>query len=109
MPDSYGHAKDFYVAGLADGTLVKRRNLYQYNNPGTAKPKVGDLIVYRPTAFNKYGHVAIVSDVGANKIEIIQQNPGARAASRETYRLKNKNGKWEIGHENVQGWLRKSR
>lgn len=107
MPDSYGHAKDFYETGLADGTFVKRRNLYQYSNPGKTKPKEGDLLVYGSTAFNKYGHVAIVSKVTKNEIEIIQQNPGAFSPSRETYRLKNRNGEWKIDHGNIKGWLRK--
>src|SRR5699024_1940891 len=70
MPDSYGHAKDFFIEGLSDGAFVKRRNLYQYSNPGKTKPKEGDLLVYGPTAFNAYGHVAIVSKVKRNKIEI---------------------------------------
>src|SRR5699024_11163535 len=107
MPDSYGHAKDFFIEGLSDGAFVKRRNLYQYSNPGKTKPKEGDLLVYGPTAFNAYGHVAIVSKVKRNKIEIIQQNPGAYVPSREIYGLKNSGGKWAIDHGNIKGWLRK--
>lgn len=107
MPDSYGHAKDFFEVGLSDGAFVKRRNLYQHTNPSNTQPKEGDLLIYGPTAFNKYGHVAIVSKVMENKIEIIQQNPGAFSPSRETYRLKNQNGKWKIDHGNIKGWLRR--
>lgn len=107
MPDSYGHAKDFFVEGLADGAYVKKRNLFQYNNPASVPPKVGDLLIYGPTGSNGYGHVAIVSSVSSRKIEIIQQNPGKTAPSRETYRLYHQNGKWKIGHANLKGWLRK--
>lgn len=76
MPDSYGHAKDFYEKGLGDGKRSKRRNLIQYANPSNSKPKVDDLLVFDGTTTNKYGHVAIISKVTDSKIEIIQQNPG---------------------------------
>lgn len=105
MPDSYGHAKDFYVKGLADGSYVKSRNLNQYSNPSDSKPKVNDLVVYDATTFNKYGHVAIVSKVSDSEIEIIQQNPGSMGPSRETYSLTKIDGKWKIGKEKVLGWL----
>ena len=107
MPDSYGHAKDFFVKGVADGKMVKIRNLHQYTNPSASKPKVNDLLVYDGNAFNKYGHVAIVSKVTDNKVEIIQQNPGALAPSRETYKLTKKDGKWKIEKSKALGWLRK--
>ncbi|WP_310991013.1 CHAP domain-containing protein [Aequorivita marina] len=107
MPDSYGHAKDFFVKGLADGKMVKHRNLIQYTNPSSLKPKVNDLLVYDKTIFNKYGHVAIISKVNTNQIEIIQQNPGASDPSRERYNLIKKDGKWKIEHAKVLGWLRK--
>ena len=105
MPDSYGHAKDFYQKGVADGTYIKTRNLVQHSNPSKTKPKVNDLVVYDATAFNKYGHVAIISKVTDSKIEIIQQNPGSMGPSRETYKLTNSNGKWEIGKKGIMGWL----
>lgn len=105
MPDSYGHAKDFYQKGVADGTYIKSRNLVQHSNPSATKPKVNDLVVYDATTFNKYGHVAIVSKVTDSKIEIIQQNPGAMGPSRETYSLTKKDGKWQIGKKGILGWL----
>ena len=107
MPNSYGHAKDFYVKGLPDGQLVKDRGLNQYSNPSSSKPQVNDLVVYDGTIFNKYGHVAIISKVTDSKIEIIQQNPGSTGSSRETYKLSKTNGKWKIGQERILGWLRK--
>lgn len=107
MPDSYGHAKDFFARGVADGKMVKSRNLVQYTNPSSSKPEVNDLLVYDGTSFNKYGHVAIVSKVSDNKIKIIQQNPVPSGASRETFKLTQEEGKWKIEQDEVLGWLRK--
>jgi surface antigen len=108
MPDSYGHAKDFFDNSIADGQLNKKRNLTQFENPSQTKPKVDDLLIFDGTTFNKYGHVAIVANVTDNDIEIIQQNPGPFSKSRETYQLDNKNGKWEIENKRILGWLRKN-
>ena len=107
MPDSYGHAKDFFDNAIADGQLNKKRNLTQYANLSQTKPKVDDLLIFEGTTFNKYGHVAIVSNVTDNDIEIIQQNPGPFSKSRETYQLDNKDGKWEVENKRILGWLRK--
>ena len=107
MPDSYGHAKDFFEKTIADGKKSKRRNLTQYSNPSKTKPKVDDLLIFDGTTFNKYGHVAIISKVTETRIEIIQQNPGPQNKSRETFSLENKDGKWEIKSKRALGWLRK--
>ncbi|WP_158860835.1 CHAP domain-containing protein [Lunatibacter salilacus] len=107
MPDSYGHAKDFFDKSLSDGQKNTERNLTQYTNPSKTKPRVGDLLIFKETVFNKYGHVAIVSKVTDGEVEIIQQNPGPFVQSREIYRLDNKGGKWEIRYKRNLGWLRK--
>ena len=108
MPDSYGHAKSFYNSNILDGKHNKQRNLTQYTNPSKTRPKIGDLVVMDATLFNPYGHVAIISKVTDNEIEIIQQNPGASAASRVIFGLKNTNeNKWEIQNKKLLGWLRK--
>ncbi|THH35615.1 CHAP domain-containing protein [Neolewinella litorea] len=107
MPDSYGHARDFFDPAVADGSPNKRRNLTQYTNPSRRQPQVDDLLVFAGTAFNKYGHVAIVSAVADDEIEIIQQNPGPLGNSRETYSLNHANGTWSIGNDRIVGWLRK--
>ncbi|MFA0963396.1 CHAP domain-containing protein [Roseivirga sp. BDSF3-8] len=39
-------------------------------------PKPDDLLVMGPTLFNPYGHVAIVSQVMEDRIQIIQQTRG---------------------------------
>lgn len=107
MPDSYGHAKDFFNPQTKDGEINKQRNLKQYKNSSKSKPKVNDLVIYAATTLNKYGHVSIVSEVTKNKVEIIQQNPGPFGNSRETYDLVNENGKWKINNDRILGWLRK--
>lgn len=107
MPDSYGHAKDFFNPTIKDGNLNKQRDLLQYTNSSSSKPKVKDLIIYSGTILNKFGHVSIISKVTETDIEIIQQNPGPFGNSREVYKLKNINGKWSIDNDRILGWLRK--
>jgi surface antigen len=108
MPDSYGHAKSFFISGLLDGQLNKQRNLFQFTNPSKSKPKVEDIVVMKGTVFNKYGHVAIISKISETTIEIIQQNPGMFSSSRETFQLsKTENGMWKLENGIISGWLRK--
>ncbi len=109
MPDSYGHAKSFFDEKFADSTLNTTRNLIQFTNPGRSKPCIGDLIVFGGTVFNRYGHVAIISDVTDKQIEIIQQNPGPFAPSRVLFDLDSTGGKWTIVNDHALGWLRKKR
>ncbi len=107
MPDSYGHAKDFFEKRLPDGTISKRRNLSQFTNPSSSKPRVDDLLVFDGTKTNEYGHVAIISKVDEHSVEIIQQNPGPFGDSRETFALTKTDGKWKIEKDKTLGWLRK--
>jgi surface antigen len=107
MPDTYGHAKDFFDKSLADGQKNQKRDLFQYTNTSKTKPQINDLIVFESTLFNRYGHVAIISAVTDDSIEIIQQNPGPNGKSRKTYNLLFENSKWRIDNSRVLGWLRK--
>lgn len=104
MPNSYGHAKDFYDNETLDGELNKNRNLIQFNNPSLSKPKVDDILVLDKSTFNKFGHVSIVSKVNDNSIEVVQQNVFLN--SRENYDLKLIDGKWKIDNERILCWLR---
>lgn len=106
MPDSYGNAKDFFDKKLSDGQWNAKRALLQFTNPSQGAPQQGDLLVYSPTIWNRYGHVAIIAAVGKGQLEIIQQNPGPFASSRETYTLKNEGNTWIIDNDRVVGWLR---
>ena len=55
---------------------------------------------------NSYGHVAIISAVEGGYIEIIQQNAGKYATSRDIMELIQEEGKWVIKNDRVLGWLR---
>jgi len=105
MPNSYGHAKDFFNNSIKDGAINKQRNLTQYKNPSSSKPRVNDLVVFSGTTFNKFGHVAIISEATENSIEVIQQNVGAK--TRASFKLKKNGVKWRIESEQGLGWLRK--
>lgn len=107
MPNSYGHAKDFFNSKIVDGKLNTDRNLIQYKNPSSTKPEVNDLLIFDRTQLNPYGHVAIISEVSENQIEIIQQNAGINSSSRATYSLKFQNNHWLIKKSNILGWLGK--
>ena len=107
MPDSYGNAKDFFNKDLKDGQLNTKRALTQYSNPSISRPKVDDLLIFSGTKHNSFGHVAIVSNVTGNEVEIVQQNPGPTAKSRATFSIESQGGKWKINNERIMGWLRK--
>ena len=107
MPDSYGHAKSFFQRQLKDGAINKQRNLLQFSNPSRNIPEVGDLLVLDGSVFNQYGHVAIISNVSGNEIEIIQQNPGPFSSSRASFNLMDIDGKYQIESNRILGWLRK--
>lgn len=104
MPDSWGHAKSFFNKSVSDGLLNKQRNLIQYTNPSTSKPKVGDILVYDGHKDNIFGHVAIISKVTNNKIEIVQQNMPTSSIS---HTIMHKDNKWTIKGNDILGWLRK--
>lgn len=110
MPDTYGHAKHFFGKNVPDGGMNIQRALLQFTNGSRSRPQPDDLIIFRPTLLNRYGHVAIIADVTANEVEIIQQNPGPFGSSRERFPLlQTESGTWTIGHNRVMGWLRKER
>lgn len=107
MPDSYGDAIDFFNASLKDGAINPQRNLIQYTNPSKSRPEVGDLIIFNGTSGNKYGHVAIVSEVKEDEVQIIQQNPGPGGSSRVWMNCDvNGQNKYEYSNSRVLGWLR---
>jgi len=105
MPDSYGHAKDFFDKNVKDGKLNKARNLVQHSNPSLAKPKKYDILIFGKTDSNPFGHVAIISKVSDDEIEIIQQNMGFFGNSRERMDLIFRNEKWEIKNSKILGRL----
>jgi surface antigen len=104
MPDSYGHAKDFYDPALADGSYNKQRDLVQYSNPGKSAPMPDDILVLG----RGYGHVGIVTLAEDSEIEIIEQNTGTKGRTRSHFALtKTEEGLWKVENSRVLGWLRK--
>lgn len=103
MPNPWGHAKDFFNAALPDGALNQERGLRQYRNGGKNRPEPGDLLVM---GGNKYGHVGIISSVGEEHAELVQQNPGPREPARVRIALVEKNGHWTLLNDRILGWLR---
>jgi surface antigen len=101
MPNGYGHAKDFFDKKLEQGELNKERNLLQFYNENLDAPKENDLLIFD----GEFGHVAIITKVKSNEIEIIQQN--IYMTPREHYKLTFENGNYTIGEKRKPlGWLR---
>lgn len=107
MPNSYGHAKDFFNPNIKDGKLNIQRNLLQYKNGSILKPKINDILVFQSSWYNSFGHVAIVTEVTKNKVSIIQQNAGPFSNTRVSYNLTHEKNSWKIQDEKILGWLRK--
>ena len=106
FPNTYGHAKDFFNGSLSDGDFNSERGLVQFSNPSLSKPQEGDLLIMDAVLWNPYGHVAIVSNVIGDSIEIVQQNAGPFGSTREHYSVKYDRKKWLIEHDRILGWLR---
>ncbi|UMR32423.1 CHAP domain-containing protein [Massilia sp. MB5] len=106
MPQDRGHAKEFYNRKLSNGTLNAERGLMQFANGAGEMPAEEDLLVFGPWLLNRFGHVAIVSQVGPDYVEVIQQNPGPFGTSRERYKLLIEDGRPRIDAPRLSGWLR---
>jgi hypothetical protein len=103
MPNSYGHAKDFFDPAVKDGELSADRGLLQFTNPSASKPAVGDLLILDGWRGNPYGHVAIVSAVEDGELEVVQQNTGS---TRNNYDVDLDDKAWRVDSDRVLGWLR---
>lgn len=106
MPDSYGHATDFFDRSLAHGAYNKARGMWQFHNGGSEKPRANDLAIIGGSASNRFGHLFIITEVKHDGVEFIQQNPGVGNPSRGIYPLNTKNGNWYINADQLVGWLR---
>ncbi len=106
MPDSYGHARDFFDGSLPDGAYNKARGMKQYRNGSSEKPRANDLVIIGPSSSNPFGHLFILTGTTHDGVKFIQQNPGSRNPARGIYPLELRNGRWYIGEDNVVGWLR---
>lgn len=103
MPNSYGHAREFFNDQIGVN-YNKDRGLMQYKNGGTTKPKVGDIFVFRGNRKNSFGHIGIVSMVGSDRVEMVQQNVGKH--TRNLYRMNVSNGQYTVDEADLKGWMR---
>lgn len=102
MPNGFGNAKDFFDPTVPQGGLNKERGLIQFRNGGNMEPKPDDILVFNNSA---YGHVAIVTKVTSDSIEVIQQN---EKNSRQVFKLEQRNHHFFVGTSiKPAGWLRK--
>jgi len=103
IPDVLGNAKDFFDSAVPQGKLNHRRGLLQFRNGDNVRPEVDDLLVFTG---GKYGHVAIITVVNEDSIEIIQQN--VKGQPRQILSLTIKKDQYYVGTTNPPaGWLRK--
>lgn len=105
MPKPTGNAREYFDASVADGALNPARGLLQYRNGSTQGPQAEDILVFGPWPGNPYGHMAIVSSVDANSVEIVQQNPGPNGRSRRRYPLLVSDGGARVDQPRILGWL----
>ncbi|MCU0785537.1 MAG: CHAP domain-containing protein [Verrucomicrobia bacterium] len=102
MPDVMGHARSFFDETIPADALNPRRGLVQYLNGSTEKPRPDDLLVFTDT---KYGHVGIITETGADFVEIIQQN--ILGHTRQRLSLVVSNGHYFVAEaRRPAGWLR---
>ncbi|PTX99468.1 CHAP domain-containing protein [Verrucomicrobia bacterium LW23] len=108
MPEVFGHARDFFDNETPQGEVNAKRDLLQYRNGGNVPPQADDLLVSQLIA-GGYGHVAIITKVQGNVVDVVQQNCGADN-TRVTLQLqKDADGNYhlEMYGQPVAGWLRK--
>ena len=102
MPDTFGNAHDFWDEKVAAGQWNYRRGLLQYRNGGEFPPQVDDLLVFTN---GNYGHVALISKVEANQIQVVQQNVAGHSRQRLAY--SQRSGRYYVGDgHQPAGWLR---
>ncbi len=104
MPNSYGHAKDFFDKTLPDRGYNSERALLQFRNTRTYHPLENDIIIYDGNKRNPYGHMSIVTDVGTDYVKTIQQNMGID--TRDRIKLVEFEGVITLADYDIVGWLR---
>lgn len=106
MPDTWGNAVDFFDSSLNNASLNERRGLLQFKNGNAFKPQEDDILVYRGTRANPYGHVSIVVSVTDEEMEMIQQNLNTEGTTRTKCSLDSTDKGWFAGNYLIMGWLR---
>jgi len=104
MPNSYGHAKEFFDKSLPDRAFNEERGLLQFRNVRTHRPMAGDMLIYDAYPNNPFGHIGILTEVGDDYVEVIQQNFGTK--TRQRLKLVEFAGIYTIADYDILGWLR---
>lgn len=104
MPNSYGHAKEFFDKTLHDVDFNEARGMMQFRNIRYEKPQVDDIIVYDGYRENPFGHIGIITMVTDDSIEYISQNMGSK--TRQSLKLVEFQGIYTVADYDVLGWLR---
>ncbi len=105
MPQSYGHAQEFFNWSLANGQLNRERGLFQYKNGGPSRPVQNAILIFGNDPATPYGHVGIITKVTDRNIEMVSQNNGHNQKSRSKIPMKYRNGGYYIDSKYVLGWL----
>lgn len=104
MPNTYGHAKEFFDQSLPDVAINYDRGLLQFRNIRYEAPKEGDILVYDGYGGNPFGHIGIITEVTDDEIEYISQNVGEK--TRQRVKLVEFQGIYTVADYDVLGWLR---
>lgn len=104
MPNTYGHAKEFFDKSLPDAAFNQERGLMQYRNVRYEKPQSGDILIYNGYAGNPFGHIGIITKVTDTHVELIQQNFGTK--TRQKLKLVEFAGIYTVADYDILGWLR---
>ena len=102
MPDSYGHAKEFFDVKIGTG-WNNTRGLQQFVNGSSLRPRPKSIIVFDGSESNPYGHIAIIAAVADDFITVAQQNWGKH--TRMILPLKKIDNLYYVVNEDVLGWL----
>lgn len=106
MPNSYGHAKEFFDKTLKDKDFNQERGLLQFRNVRSHRPMAGDMLIYDGYSGNPFGHIGIITEVGDDYVQLIQQNFGTK--TRQKLKLVEYAGIYTIADYDILGWLRAS-
>ena len=97
-----GHAKHYFDEGTPHGARNKSRGLIQYRIGKEVKPEVDDILVC-PKIPPGSGHVAIITKVEDNRLQIIQQN---KLPAQEWITIERQASSWRLSWD-CAGFLRK--
>jgi len=105
MPQSYGHAQEFFDWSLGNGEMNRERGLFQYKNGGPSRPVQNAILIFGNDPATLYGHVGIITKVTDREIEMVSQNNGRNQKTRSKIPMKMRNGGYYIDSKYVLGWL----